>query len=305
MPLLQQFGVKPLHRLAAAEAFCDSTYLQQWLDARNWKEAWWEGNNLLYVGQLLVYLSEEQRIATADKALQQWFTWLDHEIDPTTGLWGTNGHCSVFDAMCGGYHQLLIYYYKQHPLPWHRQLVDATLPLQHLDGGFGPTGGGGACEDVDAVDILVNMYKYANYRRDDIRHVLRQQYYFLRGLQHEDGGFPYKKGQEQLHMGIPATKAGKDVSTTFPTWFRIHTLALLAEILTDEPELQKIDFHFSKAVSMGWHRSWHKPSLTNSDLAGERRFAPQHRLSQLKNWIKGYYQKVLFTWEWYRKKWKI
>ena len=57
-------------------------------------------------------------------------------------------------------------------------------------------------------------------------------------------------------MGVPGTGAPANVSTMFPTWFRIHTLALMSEILTDESRLKDVPFRFSDALSMGWHRTW-------------------------------------------------
>ena len=48
-------------------------------------------------------------------------------------------------------------------------MIDTVLGLQHVDGGFNPRGNGGACEDVDSVDILLNLYKRFDYRRADIR----------------------------------------------------------------------------------------------------------------------------------------
>jgi hypothetical protein len=74
-------------------------------------------------------------------------------------------------------------------------------------------------------------------------------------LQNADGGFPYKRGIVQDHMGILATRAAADTSTTFATWFRVHTLALMAEVLTDDARLD-IPFRFNRFLSMGWHAPW-------------------------------------------------
>lgn len=110
-----------------------------------------------------------ERVTSAGLALDCWFEWLDSTVDKENGLWGTNGYCSAGEAVCGGYHQLLLYFYENHPLPNIRALVDTVLSLQHWDGGFNPLGNAGACEDVDCVDILVNCYKRLDYRRPAIR----------------------------------------------------------------------------------------------------------------------------------------
>lgn len=160
--------------------------------------------------------------------------------------------------MCGGYHQLLLYYYDKRHIQHSRKIIDTVLNLKHNGGGFSPNGGGGACEDVDAVDILVNLYKITNYKKAQIICSLKRCLKHIISLQNKDGGFPYKKGIEQSHMGIPDTKAGMDESTMFSSWFRVHTLALICEILPKEKVLSNREFYLNSFISMGWHRKWDK-----------------------------------------------
>jgi hypothetical protein len=258
LPVLQEFAIKPKYALSDAQRYCDLDYLKNWLDRRDLRDAWLEGNNLLFVGQLLVYFRDNGGYPDSQPALDLYFRWLDDSVDPSTGLWGTNGYCSPFMAMCGGYHQLLLYCYENRPILFPEQLVDTVISLQHCDGGFSPGGGGGACEDADAVDILVNMYKRINYRRPEIRFVLRRCLNHLINLQNSDGGFPNKKNAPFIHMGIPATKSSSGSSNMFTTWFRIHTIALISEILTDDPRINNGYFRFNSYISMGWHRPWNR-----------------------------------------------
>ena len=287
LPAMQQFGIEVLHPLKFAHRFCDQSYLAEWLERRDMKNAWLEGNNLLFVGQLLVYLRDIEAHKGAREALEQWFRWLDGCVDPATGLWGTRDGASSFVAMCGGYHQLLVYYHEARPIQSFERLVDTVLGLQHPDGGFSPKGGGGACEDVDAVDILVNAYKLLDYRRPDIRAALRRTAASILQLQNRDGGFPYKRGTVQSHMGIPATRAGINVSTMFATWFRVHTLALIGEILTDAAYL-KIPFRFSRYLSMGWHEPWRREEHPVGASARAQELVPtlKLRLHRVKPWVR-------------------
>jgi hypothetical protein len=273
LPLRRQFGLKLASSIRAAHVFCKLDYLREWLGRRNLKNAWFEGNNILFIGQLLVYLRDHEGHPDADKALQYWFEWLDEHVDLRTGIWGTNGYCPTMEAVYGGYHQLLVYYHENHPVRNPHGLVDTVLALRHPDGGFNPNGNGGACEDADCVDILVNMYKQLDYRRPEIRAVLRSCARHILGLQNRDGGFPYNRDCPQSHMGIPGTQALPNESTMFATWFRVHTLALIAEILTDEQELQ-FPFRFTNNLSMGWHRTWDKAQhpITTQDREEERIF---------------------------------
>ena len=269
LPALHLLGGRPMYPLRFAHRFLDRTYLQDWLKARDWKNAWLEGNNLLFVGQFLVYLRDFEDIVQAGEALDLYFHWLDEEQDPDTGLWGTNGYCSNFVAMCGGYHQLLMYYYCNRPIRYRKRLVDVVLDLQHPDGGFHPKGGGGACEDVDAVDILVNMYKQIDYRRPVIRRALRRALGNVLRKQMLDGGFVSRLNEDFMHMGIKKTHSPPNVSNMFATWFRIHTLVLIGEILTDE-HIGQSNGRFNHICSMGWHSAWDRS---------------RHRLTAWDRWV--------------------
>ena len=62
VPTCQHFGIQLKFPIAAAHRFCDLDYLGQWMDRRDLKKAWFEGNNILFVGQLLVYLRDVEAL---------------------------------------------------------------------------------------------------------------------------------------------------------------------------------------------------------------------------------------------------
>ena len=284
LPVCRQWGIPVRHPLVGALRFCEIGQLRSWLEQRDLKNAWFEGNNLLFAGQLLVYLRDAVGEPRAAAALNTWFDWLEQRVDPRTSLWGTNGFCGPEEAVYGGYHQLLVYYHEQRALRNPGGLVDVVLDLQHPDGGFHPRGNAGACEDVDSVDILVNVYKQADHRRREIRLALRKCLRHILAQQNRDGGFPYTRNRSQSHMGIPGTGAPANVSTMFPTWFRIHTLALMAEVLPDERALAGIPFRFSDSLSMGWHRPWDKSAHV---LRASARWQEQAELIRWRLWGRG------------------
>lgn len=259
LPALSLLKTKPQHQLLFAHRFLEPPQLIEWLETRDWRRAWLEGNNLLFIAQFLFHMRDHEKRPEAAKGIKIYFDWLDSQLDPKTGLWGTNGFCSPFVAMCGGYHQLLAYYWDGRELLYKEALIDTVLSLQHQDGGFSPNGGGGACEDVDAADILVNLYKQLDYRRDDIRAALKRLLDLIPTNQRADGGFVYRLNQSFTHMGILKTRSPENTSNLFATWFRVHTLALISEILCDESVAQT-QWKFNDTCSMGWHRSWRQPS---------------------------------------------
>jgi hypothetical protein len=253
LPALHLLGARPAYPLSFARRFLDRDTLRLWLDQRDWRHAWLEGNNLLFVGQFLTYMRDFEQIEEAQTSLDVYFDWLDMEQDPATGLWGTNGHCDPYAAMYGGYHQLLLYYYCGHRLPHAERTIDTVLQLQHHDGSFTPRGGGGACEDVDAVDILVNLYKRTGYRPRAIRHSLHRILEEILTHHMPDGGFVYCRGRPFTHMGILRTHSPADTSNLFATWFRVHAIALACQLLRDH-SLSEIDWRFNTICSMGWHK---------------------------------------------------
>jgi hypothetical protein len=272
LPVLRQFGLKARHPLSHASQYCHLHTLRGWLGDRDLSNPWFEGNNLLFIGQLLIALRDYEQAEGSDHALSAWFDWLDHNVDGRTGLWGTDRGATLPAAIYGGYHQLLAYYHEDRTINSPGRLVDSVLSIQHVDGGFRPQGRAGACEDVDAVDILVNMYKRYDYRRRSIRNALRRCATHILGTQNGDGGFCYGTGIQQSHMGIPATQAAPNVSTTFPTWFRIHTLALIAEIVPEFIGIEVGTLRFSRHFSMGWHASPRKcqPTVGSGARNGDK-----------------------------------
>ncbi len=288
------FGIPVQHKLSFVYPFCEPSYLEKWLDNRDFSDAWFEGNNLLSIGQLLVYLRDFEKYPPAASAVELWFNWLDSHVDPSSGLWLEKGKTSLANAIYGGYHQLLVYYHENHKITNPGALVDAALSLQHIDGSFSPSGNGGACEDVDCVDILVNIYKRYPYRRGDIRYALKRCLRHILSIQNPNGGFPYRRDRNQSHMGIPGTSAGPNVSTAFATWFRIHTLALIAQVLPDEKVFAGSPLGFTNNLSMGWHASW-DPAAFKKDIGKfePARFlikdltnSPRLLLFRLKKWAK-------------------
>ena len=298
LPTLHHFGLRPRYEIRAAHRFCELDYLSEWLDNRNLRNAWLEGNNLLFVGQLLVHLRDVENCVDAQPALDCWFDWLDRNLDPATNLWGTNGYCAEAEAVYGGYHQLLVYYHENRPLVNQHGLIDTVLGIQHWDGGFNQAGNGGACEDVDSVDILVNLYKRCDYKRAEIRNALTRCVNHILQTQNVDGGFPYSRNCKQSHMGIPGTAAPPNTSTTFATWFRIHTLALCAEIIPETPALEGIRFCFTKSLSMGWHASpdpWELRVSTNQKIR-ELSLVPVAYMAQLPRRARRFGGRIVRRW---------
>ena len=253
LPLLADFGIHPYHPLRFADSFRGSS-LFSWLKERDLHNPWLEGNNLLFAGQILLQLMTWGDNSESIKDdFENLMNWLDERIDPQTGLWGTDLGANIASGIYGGYHQLLLYYFTDREIQHPKKIIDCCLKLQHLDGGYSPAGDAGACEDVDTVDILVNLYKRYNYRRPEIRWSLRRCAKHIINLQNNDGGFPYCQTKPFTHNGLKGTEVAPGESTVFATWFRVHTLALIGELLPEVAALFPNGRNFNRSCSMGWH----------------------------------------------------
>lgn len=258
LPALALLGIRPQYPLLFARKYLDREILGQWLSDRDWSKAWVEGNNLLFMGQWLIHLHEVEGHREGREALEYMLDWLDGEVDPETGLWGTNGYCNKYVAMYGGYHQLLLYYYLKRNFAYTHKLVDTVLSLQHLDGGFSEHWGGGTCQDLDAVDILVNSTKRTDYRRKDIYTALRRASIAVLRRFSLKGGFVDRVDEEFTHMGLSSTYSPPNEPNMFSTWFGLLTLVLISEVIKT-PWTEDVEHRFNVSCSMGWHeKTFHK-----------------------------------------------
>ena len=252
LPAIEILGGRPLSPMKFARQFIDLDFLKIWLTGRDWRQAWLEGNKLLCLGQLLVYLRDKEHLVDAQRALDYYFDWLDARVDSATGLWGTNGYCDTYTALYGAAHQLIVYYACGRPVKFPNKIVDTVLSLQQNDGSFSPTPGGGACEDVDAILTLVELVKQTGYRVGDVRLALRRALPHILRQQGTDGGFVYRWGRSYMQGGVLRAFVPSNTTDIFSTWYRLHTLALLNQVI-DTPTPEKGLWQFNKSCSMGWH----------------------------------------------------
>lgn len=253
LPALDVLRGTPKYPLHFAHRFLDTNILRKWLEDRDWHLAWLEGNNLLFVGQFLVYMAEHEKKPQGRPGLDYLLEWLDAKQDPMTGVWGTDGYCDKYTAVYGAYHQLLLYYYCGREVKYKERLIDTVLSLQHPDGGFTRTRGGGTCANIDAVDILVNMCKQTAYRRAEILLALRKVLRNIVIKQTPEGGFLNRWGQPGDHMGMGRTRTPANVADMLSTWFFVHAILLIAEVLP-VVALPESSRRFNGSCSMGWHR---------------------------------------------------
>lgn len=237
---------RPLRLLE--DFYAEKIIIEDWLAERHWDLAWSVSNEVLNLGAFLFYARDFHGVAQAGLLAERLLDWLDAHMDEETGYWGTDCSSSPFaklQAMCGAYHHYILYDYAGRVIPRLERIVDTTLSLQNPSGGFALGGGGGACEDIDATFILVSTYSRSAYRREEIRAALAKVAPAILSHQNEDGGLVYLRGKPYLY-GVARMSSDADQSCMFPTWFRMLSVALSAQVLNDH-DVATIPWRFNKA----------------------------------------------------------
>lgn len=222
--------------------------LEEWLERRDWDVAWAVGNEVLNLGSFLLYARDFHNESRAADLVVRLFDWLDARQDPATGYWGNDcrSRAGKLHAMCGAYHEYILYVYDERPIPHLSAAVDATLSLQDpASGGFALDGSSGACEDIDAAFILANAYLLQDYRRDDIERALARVLGTILQHQNPDGGLVYRRGKPYVY-GHPLMSSGVDESALFPSWFRLLSIALINQLIP-HPKADPTPWKFNRA----------------------------------------------------------
>ena len=222
--------------------------LETWLEERDWNVAWAVGNEVLNLGTFLLYARDFHNESRAADLVVRLFDWLDAHQDQATGFWGTDCHTrpGKLHAMCGAYHEYILYVYDGRPILHLEQAVDTTLSLQNAQsGGFALDGTSGACEDIDAAFILANSYHLQDYRRADIEASLAHVLGTVLEHQNPDGGLVYLRGRD-YEYGHPLMRSRADQSALFPSWFRLLSIALINQLIP-HPLADPTPWRFNKA----------------------------------------------------------
>jgi len=271
----------PSHPLAFARRFLNPSFALGWVDGGPWDNPWNQSNRVMFLLRFLIHLATTEGEDAAWPVYDRLLDYLLERQNQETGLWHGTSHASVREGVFAAYHFFPFFFWRGRPVPHAERILDSTLAIQHADGLFGAEQGGGACEDLDAIDTLVKFSLVTNHRATEVRNALIRALDRLLLLQNPDGGFP----DQPLQIGdlqrslrrrvadrlgvtkvlnrpflLPRThysgwrvmSAAKGEPTMWAAWFRPLAIRL---ILSRYPEL--IDFRmegcFHGLPCLGWH----------------------------------------------------
>lgn len=193
---LEDFAILALQALNAwdgAIAVCWDTVqtpaeVHSWLDGLDWSDPWRESNRFMFLANALVRRHGAARDDAS--ALGAALDWLDARQNPLTGLWHFDAAVDRVNLVAAAYHFLFFYTWAGRSICAADALVQSTLATQHVDGLFTYHGGGGACEDLDAVDILARLRADVSPEAaPTVTAALERAHSALLGTQDVGGGF--------------------------------------------------------------------------------------------------------------------
>jgi hypothetical protein len=284
---LRLLGARPLHPLAFIRPWFEPEYTRSRLDSLNWAAASNSGNKAMFAGLMLVEEAERGE-AGARAGLEAWFDWHDRNSDPRSGFWGRGRASRYWEGMQGYVHQLVVYEYCGRSQPALAAAARRTLLLQQPDGLFSPKGGGGACDDLDALHILAAAHRAVPPLRAGIESAMARARAGLLANQNPDGGFCWAqrprfglrewwevtrhnldlRQPDKALVALRAALAGQmklnrrietgwsddgrawDQSSLWDTWFRLLALAEIERILT--PDTLSAEWQGIPAPNFGW-----------------------------------------------------
>ena len=291
---LDALEMKPKYNFTFMNSFRGKEKISKFFEKINWRNPWHESNKIMF---LLQFFSYEYIVMKKKDSLVDIHTiidCLDSAQDSKTGLWGTQFKASSFASMAAAYHFLIFYKYFNRKINFSEKISSSVFQLQMRDGLFHPFGGGGACEDLDAIDVI---YKISSDVSTESEESLKRAYRALLQNYDKNGGFSWAKrptfpflvglkyfnpSLEIFNIGmikwiiknnyigslIPFFKEKKiyeysnwnlmkyniNLSDSWSTWFRLLSIATIERLL---PDLKKhdIDYKFRRLPSIGWMQS--------------------------------------------------
>lgn len=190
---LNALGAEPDYDLKFLDFYKDSSNIVKWLKKLDWSRPWRISNEIMFILCFLMDDYERNRSERSRAAIDIIFDYLDRTQDPRTGFWGTDKGADIFSGMAGAFHFYIFYFYDGREIKYKEKIIDHTLALQNRDGLFNPAGGGGHCDDLDAIDILTKFSIVSDYRQMDVKKALTGAFEGIIKNQNQDGGFCYAK----------------------------------------------------------------------------------------------------------------
>ena len=186
---LSALNEKAQYEYVFLEKYKEEKYLERWFFSLNWKNPWLVSNLIMFILNSFIYEEENSN----QEYINNIINFLNKTQNPKTGYWNLGNKVTLHNQMAGAYHFIMYYTYLGLEPNYIEKIVDSTLTIQNHDGLFNYEGGGGSCDDLDAVDLLCRATFYSEHNIPKIQNGLQAAYFSLLKNQNADGGFCWAK----------------------------------------------------------------------------------------------------------------
>ena len=279
---LSALGFRPQYRLTFALSLLESDGLRKHINDGPWRDIWNQSNRLMFVLRYLIHLMGEPKYAaSANSAFDTVLSEIEERQDSKTGLWFGEGVRDHRWGVYAAYHFAPFFLWRGRRLKRVDKIIDSVLGIQSPEGLFADSIGGGACEDLDAIDLLVKLSYLSDHRSEDVCLGLRRAFDRILQLQCGNGGFPnylrslsapsWKRRlvrrlglsrtverwrpiplERSHYSGWTAVSVLSGAPDMWGTWFRTLALNQIVEkmpVLGTPPE----NARFHSLPALGWH----------------------------------------------------
>ncbi|MCP3428497.1 hypothetical protein [Opacimonas viscosa] len=282
---LYALGCENLPPVNFAYELCKKGIVYEWLNELDWNNPWLVSNLDMFLGIfLLEWQVHKPECPFITNGLDDYFRWHDEQQSTSDGFWGSN--TDPLERMAGGYHIFVIYDAINRKIPYLKQAAEVTKKLAWDDKLFVYGGGGGACEDMDAIDILVRAYLIDTNKSEIHKQELKNIAERIGFAINKDGGYGWrvrpsakwiysliqnndykglKGGIKTLLFKLKSRSQYNSIhlyssckfypfklgeSDTWSTWFRASALAMIAKAV---PEMfdDQCDWYLHKRPGLG------------------------------------------------------
>ena len=198
-------NAKPRYEFKWVSKYYNKEKLYELINSCNWNSAITDetdiDNKIMNIGVTLQYQRDYWQDNNAREAIAYLKELLVERINPGTGLWGKYDIGDSYELprmIQFAYHILRIFIYDKEHISNAEKIIDLVLLSQNKYGGFGEKLNSSACEDIDAIDILIYLSKQTDYRIIDINNAVRRGLVFILSNQNEDGGFVFRRDEPLL-----------------------------------------------------------------------------------------------------------
>ena len=95
------------------------------------------------------------------------FNWLDKEVDPHSGIWRRDVPVEITQQLGGAFHFYFLYEHFRRPLPYPERIIDTIIGAQREDGTF-PDSPFPCWLELDAIYELNRAVRQTGYRRVEV-----------------------------------------------------------------------------------------------------------------------------------------